>query len=185
MRPCSLHAAPCRQLSAQRHVICTNRSAVPLSKARPAVTNFASNESEWAGASQAADINALKDFLGNKVATKEDLQALAAKVATKDALEALSAKVATKEDLKALATKEELKALATKEELKALATKEDLKALATKEDLKALFEKISTKENVTPWWIDKAMAGGVGMALGTALGAFLMAVLPSLMNSAK
>ena len=86
-------------------------------------------------------VETIDKAVNETVATKSDLEVMAAKTATKDDLKAL----ATKDDLKALATKEELRSLATKEELRSLATKDELKALATKEELRALRKTVKTE----------------------------------------
>ena len=81
-----------------------------------------------------AVVETIDTAVNETVATKSDLEVMAAKMATKDDIKDM----ATKGDLKALATKDELKALATKDDIKDMATKDDLKGLATKDELKAL-----------------------------------------------
>ena len=62
-------------------------------------------------------------------------------VATKADLEVMAAKMATKDDIKDMATKADLKALADK-----MATKDDIKDMATKADLEVMAAKIETLE---------------------------------------
>ena len=87
-------------------------------------------------------------------------------VATKSDLEVMAAKTATKDDIRDMATKDDLKALATKEELKALKkTVEDIQDninenMATKADLAILTKTVEgIQEN-----IDKNMATRTDLA---------------------
>ena len=98
------------------------------------------------------------------MATKNDLKRLEETMATKKDLRELEERMATREELEdirsVMATKKDLEKLATKEELEKIrsimATKDDLKDLATKKELEDIRSVMATKDDLRR--LEEAMA---------------------------